>query len=236
MKALSLPLSRRYPHTEGHTDMLERDPEGLDIENETDPQKLREQIYSLRERLELRAIENSALRVALDTIGRCANAQGRRFTIATIAMMDGDGVSNTSILVSDPGGDEIATGKALADAVAPHLQMIADINQLHPTAAALLDMMANLDEDGVLESVYNVDSESKHDDVVSDDIPPFEFALYPWRRAGYPILVGDMVGNVQPGSDVISQIIADGRAMESEGEKQPRPRVRAKAPKNTDDN
>lgn len=165
----------------------------IDPYTESDPEKLRAEVLSLRGRLELRAVEVSVLRVALDTIGRCANAQGRRFTVAIVAVFDdplGD-VPTTSILVSDPGYDEEGIGRAIGAVLSPILTELAEARIVEPRAEDLLDVLAELDAEGVLESTYNLDPQRMHDDVACDDIPPFEAALYAWRNAGHPVYVGD---------------------------------------------
>lgn len=176
----------------------------IDLHTEGDVEKLRVEAISLRGRLELRAVEVSVLRVAIDTIGRCANAQGRRFTIAIVAVFDdpfGD-VPQTSIFVADPGWDEAALGKAIGSTLAPILTELAEARIVEPRAEDLLDVLAELDAEGVLESTYNLDPQRMHDDVACDDIPPLEAALYAWRNAGHPVYAGDALPT---GSTVIGQ-------------------------------
>ena len=165
----------------------------IDLHAEGDVEKLRAEALSLRARLELRAVESSVLRVALDTIGKCAMAQGRRLTIGVVAVIDDPmgGASATSFLVADAGGDEEEIGKAIARTIEPLLTELVEARMVSADAVNLLDVMADLDAEGVLESTYNLDPQRMHDDVACDDIPPFEAALYAWRNAGHPVYVGD---------------------------------------------
>ncbi len=66
---------------------------------------------------------------------------------------------------------------------------VAKARSIAPVAESLLEVLADLDEDGALENVYNIDEESDHDDVEASSVPPLEAALYQWRRSGYPITV-----------------------------------------------
>ena len=176
----------------------------IDLHTERDVEKLRAEALSLRARLELRAVEASVLRIALDTIGKCAMAQGRRLTIGVVAVIDDPmgGASATSFLVADAGGDEEAIGKAIARTIEPLLTELVEARMVSADAVNLLDVMADLDEAGVLESTYNIDPQAMHDDVECDSIPPFEAALYAWRNAGHPVYADDALPN---GSTVIGQ-------------------------------
>lgn len=126
----------------------------IDLHTEGDVEKLRAEALSLRARLELRAVEASVLRIALDTIGKCAMAQGRRLTIGVVAVIDDPmgGASATSFLVADAGGDEAAIGAAIARTVEPLLTELVEARMVSADAVALLDVMAELDAEGVLES------------------------------------------------------------------------------------
>ncbi len=166
------------------------DPRDDIADDETDPEKLWAEVLSLRRRLELRAIENRQLVVALDTIGMCAHAQGRRFTIAVLAVADeGLRLNCNSILVADAGGDADSLRDGITAALAGSLAELAKARSIAPAAESLLEVLADLDEDGALENVYNIDEESNHNDVEASSVPPLEAALYQWRRSGYPITV-----------------------------------------------
>lgn len=159
-------------------------------EGETDPGKLWAEVLSLRQRLELRAVENRQLLVALDTIGMCAQAQGRRFTIAVLAVPDRDLRLNChSMLVADAGRDAESLRDGIVAALAGSLDALAEARSIAPAAENLLEVLADLDEDGALETAYNIDPEREHDDVEASKVPPLEEALFAWRRSGYPLTV-----------------------------------------------
>jgi hypothetical protein len=167
------------------------DPNDDIADDEANPEVLWREIVSLRRRLELRAVENRQLVVALDTIGMCAHAQGRRFTIAIVAVADeGLRLNCTSTLVADAAGDEEALRDGIVAALADSLAALAEARTIAPVAENLLEVLADLDADEVLEGTYGVDPESDHEDVESSTVPPLEAAIYEWRRSGYPITVG----------------------------------------------
>lgn len=189
-----------------------------DTTDRTDPmteiERLRAEIESLNRRLELRAVENRALICALDTIGMCAHAQGRRLTIVMLAVADQDlNLECESVLVADAAYDEPALGRAIVAALAPKIDELREARTLHPAAENMLEVLLDLDEDGVLEGTYNVDPESEHVDVREDSVPPFEAALYAWRAIGRPIVLseGDDVEAVEPSASNVVRFPHSGR-------------------------
>jgi hypothetical protein len=152
---------------------------------ETDPRKLWDEIDSLRQRLELRAVENRQLLIALDTIGMCAHAQGRRFVVAVLAVPDESlRLACTSMLVADAGSDEQETAAAITAALAGELKLLAEARTIAPAAENLLEVLADLDDDGALEAAYGVTPDGE-----PGSESPLETALRDWRRSGYPISV-----------------------------------------------
>lgn len=171
-------------------------------------ERLRAENESLMRRLELRAVENRALVVALDTIGMCAHAQGRRFTIALVAVADRDlNLDVQSVLVSDIAYDESGLGKAIIDAIGPEIDELRRARAMHPAAENLLEVLVDLDEDGVLADTYNLDDESEHLDVREDSVPPLEAAIYAWRAVGRPISLDEGTDEVEPGPDVPANVV-----------------------------
>lgn len=171
-------------------------------------ERLRAENESLMRRLELRAVENRALVVALDTIGMCAHAQGRRFTIALVAVADRDlNLDVQSVLVSDIAYDESGLGKAIIDAIGPEIDELRRARSMHPAAENLLEVLVDLDEDGVLADTYNLDDESEHLDVREDSVPPLEAAIYAWRAVGRPISLDEGTDEVEPDPDVPANVV-----------------------------
>lgn len=178
----------------------------------TDPmveiERLRDEIEALKRRLELRAVENRALVVALDTIGMCAHAQGRRFTIALLAVADADlNLACESVLVSDAAYDEAGLGREIVAALEPKIDELRRARAMHPAAENLLEVLVELDEVGVLEDTYNLDDESEHLDVREDSVPPLEAAIYAWRAVGRPISLDEGTDEVEPGPDVPANVV-----------------------------
>ncbi len=174
--------------------------------NEID--RLRDENEALKRRLELRAVENRALVVALDTIGMCAHAQGRRFTIAILAVADVDlNLACESVLVSDAAHDEVALGRAIVSALEPKIDELRRARAMHPAAENLLEVLVDLDEDGVLDDAYGLDDESAHLDVREDSIPPLEAAVYAWRAVGRPISLDEGTDEVEPDPDAPANVV-----------------------------